>query len=455
MTIKVCKFGGTSLATREQIEKSIEIMLSDDSRRIMVVSAPGARFKKDTKVTDLLISGADGNDNSFDEVKRRIYEIIPESKEIAEDIASNLDKRLSGVIPGNRLDVLKAFGEYASARILDTILRNKGVDSVFVDPAELGLIINSNGEDSMPNPKSYPQLGKALTPIMGKHRILCVAGFYGKTLDGFLATLPRNGTDVSAAVLARAVRETGFGGELINENFSDVDGLFRANPAIVPYAQVISEMTYREARELSYMGFKLQDTCFAPIVGQRIILNPRNTDNPKHPGTRIIDERVPDTDEIILGVACDKNAVSINMTKLYSDKEVGLGEKLFRVLRENKISYEHAPTGVDSFSLVIREKYLTGNPELEYLVGKLKKRTNAATINVSYLDILAVTGVGMEKNLYTNSRILKALADAGIKDRMNDHGADDLSYNLGVDKGKGEDAVRAIYDEFFPDHKLK
>ena len=453
MTIKVCKFGGTSLASRDQIEKSLDIMLADDSRRIMVVSAPGARYSGDIKVTDLLIAVARNDYSALDKIEKRILDLIPEDSEVAQKIVNNLDDRLGGKFGGERIDVLKAYGEYASAKVIEQILKRKNIDAKFVDPSELGFIINSWGEDSMPDPSCYPQIGRAMKSLINNSRLLIIPGFYGFTKEGLLATLPRNGTDVSAAVMTRGVRETGFGGELICENFSDENGLLRANPKIVPYAQVISEMTYTEARELSYMGFKLQDTCFAPLVGKNIVLNPRNTNNPSHPGTRIVDERVPDSDEVILGVACDENAISINMRKLYSDKEVGLGEKVFRVLREFKLPYEHHPTGVDSLSLVIREKYLSDNLKLDDVVKKLRIRAKPDTIDFNHLDILAVTGVGMEKDLYTNSRILRALADAGIKDRMGDHGANDLSYNLGVDRGRGKDAVRAIYDEFFPSHK--
>jgi aspartate kinase len=446
MVVKVCKFGGTSLATREQIDKAIDILLSDESRRYMVVSAPGSRYKGDMKVTDLLIkAAAAGKQNQgkeiywIDQIIERFSQIVPASPHLTFDLRSNLLARLSDTTAKNYEEAVKAFGEYASGVVVNQILNDRGINSNFFDPQEFGLIINDEGNKSMPDEKSYLSINSFFKSLSG---IAVIPGFYGYTKKGELITLPRGGSDTSGAIIARGVNAG------IYENWTDADGLKRADPRIVTDVETIPEMTYGEARELAYMGFKLQDACFGPIDGQGIVLNVRNTDNPSHPGTNIVDNRNLDLDERIIGVACEKDFVSIGMRKMYIDQVVGFGRKMMGVLEKMKLPYEHTLDGVDTTSLVIAKKYFKEDT-LGLLTSELKKECNPQEMMVREMALLGIAGLGIRNHYDVHARTFLALSNQKIDIRMIDEGADDLSFFVGVDNDRANDAVKAVYSEFF------
>jgi aspartate kinase len=268
-------------------------------------------------------------------------------------------------------------------------------------------------------------------------------GFYANTKDGAIITLPRGGSDTSGAVVARAVAAT------VYENWTDEDGLRRANPKIVTSPAFIPEMTYTEALELAYADFKLQDACFEPIKGTGIVLNVRNTNNPDHPGTRIMDTRAVDPKERILGVARQKGLVAINMCKQFVEQEVGFGRRLFSILERRNISYEHQPNGVHTASIVLNTKFLKGENSLENVMADINRECRPDSINSIPLALVSAAGLGMQHHLDVNSRIFAALLRAGIKTLMIDEGAADLSIFIGVEDGRADDAVRAIYAEFY------
>jgi len=449
MTTRVCKFGGTSLATREQIEKAIEIMLADASRRYMVVSAPGAAFKDDIKITDLLIRSAEEyrttkKSPSADAVIAKFNEIIPGDAELVGRLWTNLQSRLSDTRAKNYVDGIKAFGEYANAVVINKILQEKEIASKFFDPRELAFTLVGKGDNVKPDARGYNKMGAILNAKSENLRIGVIPGFYGYNRKGELITLPRGGSDVSGAAIARAINSR------IYENWTDEDGLKRADPRIVPYAEFIKMMTYIEARELAYMGFKLQDACFGPIVNRGITLNVKNTNNPNHPGTLIVDEREVSPEEYIIGVACENNHICIGMRKMYSDQEVGLGRKLFQIFEKRKIPYEHHPNGVDSLSVILRGRYLVGDNNLDNILRDISEKCGVERkISVRRISLLSVAGLGMNNHPDTHARVFSALAGKGISARSIDEGADDISMFVGVDEGRAKDAVRAVYDEFF------
>ena len=445
--IKVCKFGGTSLATREQIEKCLDIMFADKTRKYMVVSAPGSRFKGDIKVTDLLIRAASefkasGSSASAAEVVKRFQEIVPEDPALAQNLQKVLTERLQNTSAANYEEAVKAFGEFGSACAVASILKKKGIAAASFDPSEFRLVITGTGINALPDPKCYRRMGsffKAHTKL----EITVIPGFYGYDKDGNLQTLPRGGSDISGAVIARAV------GASVYENWTDEDGLRRADPRVVENPATIPEIQYDEARELAYMGFKLQDACFEPIRGKGIVLQVRNTNNPAHPGTKIVDERKVDPSERIIGVACEKDFISIGMRKMYIDKEVGFGRKMFSVSEKLGLPYEHTLDGVDTTSMVYAKKYLKTDGAVEDLVGKLKKACKPDAVMIREFALLSVAGVGMKDHLDVHSRTFGALANAGVAIRMIDEGADDLSMFIGIDNSDAAKAVKAVYSEFF------
>lgn len=444
----VCKFGGTSLATRAQIEKCLAIMLADPARKFMVVSAPGSRRKGDIKITDLLIRAADEFRSSqrsaaAEQVGSRFAEIIPEDPALARNLAENLQRRLENTGAENYVESLKAFGEYACARVVQAILERQGVRAVFMDPIDFGLRIAHNGVSAQPDHRCYKQMGRHLH-AGASGALAIIPGFYGCDQDGHLRTLPRGGSDTSGAAVARAV------GAGVYENWTDEDGLRRADPRIVANAATIPAMTYDEARELAYMGFKLQDACFGPIKGTGIVLSVRNTNNPDHPGTRIMDVREVDPEERIVGVAREDGFVSIGMRKLYIDKEVGFGRKMLGVPEKLKLPYEHTPDGVDSTALVLAKKYMQTPEALNTVVEKLKEACRPDTMMIRDMALVSIAGQGMKNHYDVHARTFAALARDKIAVRMIDDGADDLSCFIGVDQDRSADAVRAIYNEFYP-----
>ncbi|OGS36583.1 MAG: hypothetical protein A2293_00855 [Elusimicrobia bacterium RIFOXYB2_FULL_49_7] len=447
MAIFVCKFGGTSLATLPQIDKAIDIMLADKSRRFMVVSAPGARFKGDVKVTDLLIRAAaeyrlTGRSESADQVVERFREIVPEATELCERLHKELLERLAEKEADNHEEAVKAFGEYGSACVVEAILKKKGISAQMAEPRELGLTIIGSGHNARPDAKCYAKIGKVLRSMKG-FDIIVVPGFYGYDNAGNIQTLPRGGSDTSGAVVARAAGATHY------ENWTDENGLRRADPRIVPHAATIPEMTYDEARELAYMGFKLQDACFEPIKGNNIVLSVRNTNNPDHPGTRIMDTRTVAPEERIVGVACEQNFVSIGMRKLYIDKEVGFGRKMLGVSEKLGLPYEHTLDGVDSAALLLARKYLKEEGMFDKVVKGLKKACRPEAMMIRDMALLSVAGFGMQNHFDVHARTFSALAEAKVAVRMIDEGADDLSFFVGVDNEQAAAAVKAVYDAFY------
>jgi aspartate kinase len=447
MVLKVCKFGGTSLATREQIEKALDIMLTEkNDRRFMVVSAPGARFKGDTKVTDLLINAAkeyqqSGKSYSAQRVIARFGEIAPNESDLIFNLNKNLQARLEDTSVKNYEDSIKAFGEYASGVVINHIASKKGLISEFFDPLQIGFTIVGNGKNAMPNKNCYEKIYSSF--MNSRFNLAVIPGFYGYNKNGELVTLPRGGSDTSGAVIARGVKAD------VYENWTDADGLKRADPRIVSNVETIPEMTYDEARELAYMGFKLQDACFEPIKGKNIVLTVRNTDNPTYPGTRIVDSREVNPDERVVGVACEKGFVSIGMRKMYVDKQVGFGRKMMSVLESMKLPYEHTLDGVDTTSLVLAKKYFKENT-LELLTKRLEKACRPEQMMVSDMALVSVAGLGMRNHYDVHARTFSALASRRIGIKMIDEGADDLSFFIGVDQESANEAVDAIYNEFYP-----
>ncbi len=448
MHLTVCKFGGTSLATRAQIEKCLAIVLADPSRKFVVVSAPGSRHKGDIKITDLLIRAAGEFQQSRQsaaaaQVTARFAEIIPEDAALARQLDENLRRRLENTGAGNYVEALKAFGEYACARVVQAILERQGIRAVWMDPMDFGLRITGSGMYAQPDHRCYKKIGRLLH-AQSAGALTVIPGFYGCDKTGQLQTLPRGGSDTSGAAIARAA------GAQVYENWTDEDGLRRADPRIVGHAATIPAMTYDEARELAYMGFKLQDACFAPIKGTGIVLSVRNTNHPAHPGTRIMDVREVDPEERIVGVAREDDFVSIGMRKLYIDKEVGFGRKMLGVPEKLKLPYEHTPDGVDSTALVLAKKYMQTPEALNTVVEKLKEACRPDTMMIRDMALVSIAGLGMKNHYDVHARTFTALAREKIAVRMIDDGADDLSCFIGVDQDRSADAVRAIYSEFYP-----
>ena len=337
--MKVAKFGGTSLASADQIRKVCSIVLSDPERRLIVVSAPGKRFREDIKVTDMLISCAKaGLENSdtgskLQAVVSRYADIASElgiSGDIVRTIAADLEARVHGdkTDRDRYTDSLKAAGEDNCARLVAAYLQSTGAAALYVNPKDAGLLLSDEFGNAQVLPQSYDNL-KSLSESSG---IVIFPGFFGYSLAGEIVTLPRGGSDITGSILSAAVNAD------LYENFTDVDNVYSANPNLIESPRPIKELTYREMRELSYAGFSVfQEEALLPVYRKGIPVCIKNTNNPGAPGTTIVKERFNITNPVA-GIASDSDFCFIYIGKYLMNREVGFGRKVLQILEEEHIS---------------------------------------------------------------------------------------------------------------------
>ena len=453
--MKVCKFGGSSLADAGQLNKVIDIVLADPARRIVVVSAPGKRDGGDTKVTDLLISLAqtslkgENTDREFGAVVERYASIAGELKlgeEIVRQIELDLMGRLakvSALTADEFMDLMKAAGEDNTAKLVAVAFSARGRKARYASPKDTGMVLKGDFGNAELDPESYATLSRAFSNFDG---IVIYPGFFGYTRDGKVATFPRGGSDITGSILAAAVCAD------VYENFTDVDSVYPCDPRIVPEVKSgegIPTMTYREMRELAYAGFGVfNDDAVIPAVRARIPINIRNTNHPGEPGTMIQQSRrvVPGT---VVGIASADGFCNIVVEKYLMNRELGFGRRLLQILEEEGVSYEHMPSGVDSQCIVIKEQYLSKDVERR-VVQTIKRELQPDFVTVERdFTMLMIVGEGM---CYTPGMLAKAclaLASAGISMSMVNQGSSEVSFMIAIRSKDRDSAVQALYKAFF------
>ncbi len=453
--MKVCKFGGSSLADAGQLTKVVDIVLADPARRIVVVSAPGKRNGGDTKVTDLLISLAEkalkgeNTDRKFGEVVERYAVIADELKlgdGIVRTIESDLRDRLdqvSRLAPKEFMDLMKAAGEDNNAKLVAVAFSARGKKARYASPKDTGMILKGDFGDAQLDPDSYARLSRAFSSFDG---IVVYPGFFGYTRDGKVATFPRGGSDITGSILAAAVCAD------VYENFTDVDSVYPCDPRIVEEVkngEGIQTMTYREMRELAYAGFGVfNDDAVIPAVKARIPINIRNTNHPSEPGTMIQQSRrvIPGT---VVGIASADGFCNIVIEKYLMNREIGFGRRILQILEDNGISYEHMPSGVDSQCVVIKEQFLPKEDERR-IVNAIKAQLEPDFVTVERdLTMLMVVGEGMCYTPGMLARACLALASAGISMSMVNQGSSEVSFMLAIRSQDRDAAVKALYKAFF------
>jgi len=448
--MKVAKFGGTSLASAEQIRKVCSIITSDPERRLVVVSAPGKRFKEDIKVTDLLIKCAEkyidcGNaEDEMNAVVERYAEIAGElglGDEIVKSIEEDLRGRLNSDIDNSSkfMDLLKAAGEDNSAKLVAQYLKSIGVNAQYINPRDAGLFLS----DEFGNARVLPQSYDNLKTLRDKEGVLVFPGFFGYSLEGDVVTFPRGGSDITGSILAAAV------GADMYENFTDVDSVFVANPNIVKNPKPISVVTYREMRELSYSGFSvLHEETLEPVYRRGIPVCIKNTNNPSSPGTMIVPERKTKNGPVV-GIACDNGFCTILVSKYMMNREIGFGRRLLQILEDEKLSYEHVPSGIDNISIILKEKQL--NPEIEERIQKrIMDELEVDHVSIERgLSLIMLVGEGMMRTVGIAYRATGAFARAGVNIEVINQGSSEVSMMFGVRAWDAEKAVRSLYEEFF------
>jgi aspartate kinase len=431
------KFGGSSLASAAQFRKVGAILAADPDRRFVVASAPGKRDSGDTKVTDLLYRcydlAAAGEEYLpvLDAIRARFADIAGELG-ASFDVEAELAPIREHLAAAPRRDYMASRGEYLNSRLLAAWL-----GWPFVDAASC---VRFRSDGSFDADATQTLLSQALS---GLDRAV-VPGFYGADETGRVVTFSRGGSDVSGSLVARAV------GADLYENWTDVSGVLFTDPRIVKNPIPIPYITYRELRELSYMGASvLHEDAVFPVRRAGIPINIRNTNRPEDPGTMIV-AALPEgvTPPPVTGVAGRKGFSSVLVEKSMMNAEVGFGARLLDIFAEKGVPFEHCPTGIDTMSVVVSESLFT--PHKAEVLAAVEARLKPDSVKLEEgLAMIAVVGCGMVANKGIAARILGAVTAAGVNIRMIDQGSSELNIILGIDAGDYETAVRGIYREFY------
>ena len=433
--IKVVKFGGSSLASAEQFMKVKDIIKADPDRRFVVPSAPGKRNSADTKVTDMLYHcyalAEEGHDfdDALAQIKARYQEIID---------GLSLTVSLDGEFATIRENFAKHAGrDYAASRgeYLNGILLADYLGFEFLDSAQF---IFFHDDGTFDDVTTHKKLSKKLQSM--KNAV--VPGFYGSYADGRVKTFSRGGSDITGSIVARAVQAN------LYENWTDVSGFLVTDPRIVRDPKGIETITYRELRELSYMGAGvLHEDAIFPVRTAGIPINIKNTNAPEDAGTFIVENTSRKPAFTITGIAGKKGFTAINIEKDMMNAEIGFGRKVLQAFEDNGISFEHMPSGIDTLSVFVHQSEFEEKEQA--ILAEIHKLCNPDSIEISTdLALVAVVGRGMKSNHGTAARIFRALDNAGVNIRMIDQGSSELNIIIGVAGADFESAINAIYHAF-------
>ena len=433
MSLKVCKFGGSSLADAEHFLKVRAIINSDPERKVVVVSAPGKRFSDDVKITDMLLLCHSMLEQGLD-IAPVFQKIRTRYKEIVQDL--NVDIHIDALLDETENDMrtiatkdfMASRGEYLCGKIIATWLGAR-----FVEPAEF-LQIESSG---LIKEETYERLGEQLKG----DGLVVMPGFYGCTPAGKVKTFSRGGSDISGAVAARAVRAE------LYENWTDVNGFMMADPRLVENPKHIETLTYKELRELAYMGANvLHDESIYPVSEPGIPIEIKNTNDPDGPFTRIVARR-PKDDRIVTGIAGRKDFYLIQIEKILMNKMVGFGRRFLQIFESHGVNFEHAPTGIDTMSVIVRKEFI--GEQLPSILEEIKRTLQPDRLEVTdNLALIATVGQGMIRCVGFAGRLCTALSKRGINLQVIDLGSTQDNMIVGVELNDFEEAVRAIYEEF-------
>lgn len=432
---KVVKFGGSSLASAEQFMKVGNIIRADKERSFVVPSAPGKRFSDDIKVTDMLYA---------------CYELAAAGKTFSKELKA-IQERYQEIIDGLYLELSldeefkvieknfkeKAGDNYAASRgeYLNGIIMANYLGYEFIDSAEV-IFFNENGDFDA------DLTNEVLSERLAKCQNAVVPGFYGAYADGRVKTFSRGGSDITGSIVAKAIKAD------VYENWTDVSGILVADPRIIDKPEVIEVVTYKELRELAYMGFSvLHEDAIFPVRQQGIPINIRNTNAPDDPGTWIVGSTCQKSKYVITGIAGKKGFCAINIEKDMMNSEIGFGRRVLQAFEENGISFEHVPSGVDTMTVFVHQDEFMHKEQK--VVAGLHRLAEPDSIDIeSDLALIAVVGRGMKSTRGTAGRVFAALAHANINVKMIDQGSSELNIIIGVANEDFEAAIKAIYNIF-------
>ena len=432
---KVVKFGGSSLASAEQFKKVGEIIRADRERKFVVPSAPGKRSSDDTKVTDMLYAcyelaeqGADFT-KEMQAIRDRYQEIID-----GLGLKLSLDKEFK-TIEKNFKE--KAGSDYAASRgeYLNGIIMAKYLGFSFVDAAEV-IRFKADGEHDAERTNTL------MRDRLSTVESAVIPGFYGAYEDGRVKTFSRGGSDITGSIVARAIKAN------VYENWTDVSGVLVADPRIIYKPAGVETITYRELRELAYMGFSvLHEDAIFPVRSEGIPINIRNTNAPQDNGTWIVESTCQKSKYVITGIAGKKGFCAVNIEKEMMNSEIGFGRKVLQAFEENEISFEHVPSGIDTMTVFVHQDEFMHKEQK--VVSGIHRLADPDSIDIEAdLALIAVVGRGMKSTRGTAGRIFSALAHANVNVKMIDQGSSELNIIIGVANVDFETAIKAIYDIF-------
>ena len=432
---KVSKFGGSSLASAKQFKKVGDIIRADKSRRYVVPSAPGKRNDKDEKVTDMLYACYDAasEGRSYKKILEKIrgrYEEIIEGLDLNLNLDHEFAKLEENFLAGAGRDYAASRGEYLNGIVIANYLGYE-----FIDAAE---VIFFDEQGNFEADLTDKELSERLSHV----ERAVVPGFYGSRPDGSIKTFSRGGSDVTGSIVAKAVHAD------LYENWTDVSGFLVTDPRIVEDPEVIETITYRELRELSYMGASvLHEDAIFPVRKEGIPINIRNTNRPEDKGTLIVETTCRKPRHTITGVAGEKGFCAINIEKAMMNTEVGFGRKVLSVFEKSGISFEHMPSGIDTMTIFVHQSEFEDHEQS--VIAGIHRAVEPDVVELeSDLALIAVVGRGMRSNRGTAGRVFSALAHARVNVKMIDQGSSEWNIIIGVKNDDFEKAIRAIYDIF-------
>ncbi len=447
---KVCKFGGSSLANAAQIEKVIEIIEMDPSRQFIVVSAPGKSRPSELKMTDLLIGLAEARLNGLDGkreyelIARRISGICHDLKlppELLAEIEENILQAANASTANGAAyaAALKAQGEDACARILAAALTQAGIEADYMSPEEAGILLHGPHDDAEIDPKSYTLLSQ----LRYEERTLVIPGYYGISQEGEILTFSRGGSDISGAIIAAGIDAP------VYEIWTDVDSVFAASPQLVDEPKQIRELSYREMRELAYLGASVvHPEAMLPIYNKAIPMHILNTNNPDAKGTMIVRER-SNFDGVVTGISGSRNFCSLNISEYLLNRRVGIVRDILDILAEEGVSFEHMPSSIDSISIILRDENFSKAKE-ETIIRRLQEELELETVEVVRgLALVMLVGEAMADTVGVTSRAVNCLSAASISLEMIIQDHSEMSVIFVVDGKFCNYAIETLYYEYF------
>lgn len=432
---KVVKFGGSSLASAEQFMKVAAIIKADSDRKFVIPSAPGKRFSTDTKVTDMLYvcyakaETGEKFDKELAKIEERYQEII-DGLSLDLSLKSEFSVIKEQFMQKKGVNYAASRGEYLNGIIMAAYLGYE-----FIDAAKI-ILFHDDGSFAA------NETNTRMKECLQDKEYVVIPGFYGAYADGRVKTFSRGGSDITGSIVARAIRAD------VYENWTDVSGFLVADPRIIEEPEAIETITYRELRELAYMGASvLHEDAIFPVRKEGIPINIKNTNAPEDEGTWIVESTCQKSKYVITGIAGKKGFCSINVEKDMMNSEIGFGRKALQAFEDNGISFEHMPSGIDTLTVYVHQDEFIDKEQK--VTAALHRLADPDSIEIEAdLALIAVVGRGMKSTRGTAGRIFSALAHANVNVKMIDQGSSELNIIIGVTNEDFEAAIKAIYDIF-------